>query len=67
MVDGMTVFNQPFMQNNEILNMITSVFQKLATDDLSKSARNWLQSILSAKNWLQTILVSLPETGYRQS
>lgn len=36
MVDGMQVFNQPFMQNNEVLNMIMSVFKKLATEDLSK-------------------------------
>ena len=38
MVDGMDVFNQPFMQNSEVLNMITSMFKKLATEDLSKIA-----------------------------
>lgn len=44
MVDGMQVFNQPFMQNNEVLNMIMSVFKKLSTEDLSKLCIVHIQS-----------------------
>ncbi|XP_061191991.1 uncharacterized protein LOC133200204 [Saccostrea echinata] len=66
MVDGMSVLNQPFMQNNEVLNMITSVFQKLATEDLT-SAGVLVSDLLSSNSTmaekLQDILDLAPEAA----
>ncbi|XP_056019725.1 uncharacterized protein LOC125668687 isoform X2 [Ostrea edulis] len=66
MVDGMTVFSQPFMQNNDVLRMITSVFQKLSTDDLA-SAGVLVSNLMSANSTiaekLQDILKLAPEAS----
>ncbi|XP_078319098.1 uncharacterized protein LOC111121791 isoform X3 [Crassostrea virginica] len=66
MVDGMDVFNQPFMQNSEVLNMITSMFKKLATEDL-RSAGVMVSNLLSSNSTLaeklQDILKLAPEAS----